>query len=431
MRPSTRNVEDLHTELDETYRSVTLLTAEVSQVNEQLRLSNQKLSELYSTALQFVDNVSHEFRTPLSVIKEFAAILHEGIAGALNEKQREYAGIILGRVDDLTVMVGDLLDISKLEAGLLGLHRRAHDCADIVDGILTTLEHRASAGGIRLEFDFAPHLPAVYCDSEKAGRVIVNLVINACKFGNQGSKVTVWARHEPERSEVVIGISDTGPGIAPEKVEAIFDRFRQLGDDIEGDTGGFGLGLNIARELVQLNLGDIGVDSEPGKGSTFTFTIPTYDPVRIVKRFSRRIDALRAGSEHVSILTVTTDDGIGAATSDELQRLLERQMRRSDLVFKPRDHQWLVCVATSRPKVQDVVERIQSAPGESLHFELSDGPPKLEVAINGTWNLLERADAFTSAFAALWHASVSEPAPRANRRAFSGAAPADADSEHA
>lgn len=413
MSPSTRSVEGLQIELEETYRSVTLLTTEISQINEQLRLSNQNLADLYSTALQFVDNVSHEFRTPLSVIKEFSSILHDGIAGALNQEQREYAGIILARVDDLTLMVGDLLDISRLESGLVGVHRRPHRCSEILEGVRTTLERRTSARGVELEIDLAPDLPAVYCDAEKAGRVIVNLGINASKFCSDGSKVAVWARNEAERSEVVIGISDSGPGIAPENVEAIFERFNQLGNESDTDTRGFGLGLNIAKELVQLNLGDIGVESERGIGSTFTFTIPAYDPIRIVKRFAERLDAVRAGSEHVSILTVTADTGIEGEASDELQRLLEEQMRRSDLVFKPRMNHWLVCVATSRAQVLEVVERIREAAGESLHFELHGGPPELEVSVNGTWNVLERPHAFASAFAALWHESVSGHLPSA------------------
>lgn len=402
-----RTALDPQVELAETYRSITLLTTELCQANDQLRASNQKLSDLYSTALRFVDNVSHEFRTPLSVIKEFAAILHEGIAGALNEQQREYAGIILARVDDLTMMVGDLLDISKLESGLLGIHRRAHNYSDIVEPIRTTLERRAAAGGIFLEFESPPNLPTVYCDAKKAGRVIINLAINACKFCSPGSKVTVWARYDAGCSEVVVGISDTGPGIAPENVEAIFERFRQLDNDTETDTRGFGLGLNIASELVQLNLGDICVESEPGKGSTFTFTMPIHDPILIVERFAQRIPTLRAGSEHVSILTVTTDESAGVSASDELQRLFELRMRRSDIAFRPRLHQWLVCVATSRPQVHEIVERISRAPGESLHFELSEAPPKLEVAVSGTWKLPEHSTAFASAFAAQWHATTS------------------------
>ncbi len=127
-----------------------------------LAQKNQKLSELYETAHQFVDNVSHEFRTPLTVIKEYAAILQEGLVGGINAEQKDFLDIILSRVDDLGLMVNDMLDTSRLEAGLLGMKREEHHIAEIVDHIRPVLLRRAMGNGVSLSINFDPDLPKAY-----------------------------------------------------------------------------------------------------------------------------------------------------------------------------------------------------------------------------------------------------------------------------
>src|SRR5262249_54073804 len=140
------------------------------------------------------------------------------------------------------------------------------------------------------------------CDPEKIGRVITNLAINAMKFCAEGGRARIWARADDGSDDVVVSVTDNGPGIAPESLQEIFQRFKQLDQNVRASTKGFGLGLNIARELVRLNFGEIEVESSVGMGSTFRFTIPKASARAIVPRWLASVRAARPGSDHVSLV---------------------------------------------------------------------------------------------------------------------------------
>jgi len=376
-----------------------------AESQELLKKKNKRLSELYATAHQFVDNVSHEFRTPLTVIKEFASILADGLVGEMNEEQREFIGIILSRVNDLGLMVDDMLDISRIEAGLLGVRRREHHAHEIVNGVQTTLERKAAASGVTLKFELDAALPTVYCDAENIGRVIINLAVNACKFCGEAGEVKLWARHDRAQSQIVFGVTDNGSGISRENLEVIFTRFKQVGDGARASSQGVGLGLNIAKELVQINFGDIGVESEIGKGSTFTFSVPTFNPVRILEIFAARIEHFRNGSSFASLVTVCADDNTDAAHCDMLEQFLERQMRGNDLIFRTQTRKWLLCAAANQQQLIEMIERIQTARQESKRSMPDDPFPGLHFAVNGIWSLAEDCAGFIAAFETEWSAA--------------------------
>jgi len=391
------------------------LTAE-RESQELLKKANLELSELYKTAHQFVDNVSHEFRTPLAVIKDFASILSEGLAGEVNEEQQEYLSIINNRVDDLAVMVDDMLDISKLEAGLLCVARQESSLDRIFDDVRTTLERKAKANDATLKISADAALPTVYCDPEKIGRVITNLAVNAFKFADKDGEVSLWARHDPKKSEVVVGVTDKGPGIAPENVQAIFERFKQVGGNVRSSTKGFGLGLNIVKELVHLNFGDITVESRLGKGSTFTFTIPTFDPPRVLERFMERIELFRNGSAFISLITARQAPGGAAGSDDEVEQFLQYQLRRTDLMFRAGPGLWLLGVATSQRQLDQFLTRLGHAWKEA-NLNRPDAPlPAVEFEVNGTWRIIEEAADFIGSFDTAFQTereNAAAPEPRA------------------
>lgn len=383
----------LEAELEETYQSVTLLTNELTQSSELLRQSNEKLSELYRTAHQFVDNVSHEFRTPLTVIKEFASLMSEGLVGDVNDEQREYLNTIVHRVEDLALMVDDMLDISKLEAGLLSVHRRECTVGSIAERIRTTIERKAAATGVNLTIAIDESLPAVYCDPENIGRVVINLAVNACKFTAAGGEVSVWARPDMDQSKVVIGISDNGPGIAPENVQAIFERFEQVGGDVRGTSEGFGLGLNIAKELVQINLGDMNVESELGRGSTFSFSVPVFDLRKVLRRFLDRIDTFRKGFSHVSLISVRILR-IDAAAVEETGDFLQNQIRRSDLLINAQPGSWLICAPANRKHLDKMFARITEALERTNRNRPGEPLPAIAFETKEIWDIGESSEAF-------------------------------------
>ena len=366
--------------------------------NETLEKRNIRLAELYETAHEFVDNVSHEFRTPLTVIKEFTSILNDGLVGEVSSEQKEYLVTVLDRVDDLATMIDDMLDISKLEAGLLGVARKVCSVEETLGRVLKTLERRAACNQIKLVVSVDESVPMIYCDPEKIGRVIINLAINAFKFSNEGSEVLLWVKHEQSADVIQIGVTDYGPGIDPEKVTEIFDRFQQLGGEIRSSTKGFGLGLNIARELVHLNFGDIEVTSQVGEGSTFSFTVPTSDPLSLVHRFLDRIEAFRSEFSHVSLITVSVDESTNELARMDVERFVQHQIRKSDVLLASPVGGWVIVAASNQEELTGLVCRIESAHRDANRNRPGTPLPDLSLCAKGTWHFRDDREKFLVAF---------------------------------
>ncbi len=168
------------------------LLLEVKTTNNLLAEKNARLAQLCDTAQQFVENVSHEFRTPLTVIREFTSIIRDGLDGPVTAKQAEHLNKVLHRTDDLALMVDDMLDASKLGAGLLGVWRKKCQAGDLIENVAGLLRSRAASKRIKLSTEITPDLPLVFCDEEKARRVIMNLAVNAIKFAAESGNVEIW-----------------------------------------------------------------------------------------------------------------------------------------------------------------------------------------------------------------------------------------------
>lgn len=354
-----------------------------------LERKNDRLRTLCETAQRFVENVSHDFRTPLTVIKEFSSLIRDGVVGEVTTEQRRMLTVVEDRADDLNTMVDDLLDVSKLEAGLLNVWRRRTSLAAIAKHILPGLERKAEVKGVKLTATIPENLPEVYCDEEKAGRVIVNLVVNAIKFCKKGGNVELWARDGEQQGEVIVGVTDDGPGIDSKKLETLFQRFQQGSNGDQPETKGFGLGLSIARELTDLNLGRIGVNSEPGRGSTFTFTIPHADTEGIFERYIERVRGLEGVCSICSVLRIT----MGALTSsrdvDDMDVFLSHNVRRDDLTLRVADGSWLVLLLVPPVEVDEFIRRVERELME-LNRNMPMGPlPEIEFHDEGVLSLTD------------------------------------------
>ncbi|MBN1910659.1 MAG: hybrid sensor histidine kinase/response regulator [Pirellulales bacterium] len=360
---------------------------QLAESNRQLDEKSKRLAELNEAAYQFVDNVSHEVRTPLSVIKEFASIIDDGLAGEVNPEQKEYLGIISASVDDLALMVRDMLDISKLEAGHLTVHRTSCAVDDVVHHVRTAIERKAATRHIDLAFDLPDDLPAAYADAPKVGRVLVNLAINAIKYAGENGQVKIWARADHEAGEIELGVTDNGAGIDPGRLEIIFERFQQVGVNARATTQGVGLGLNIAKELVTLNLGQMRVQSERGKGSTFSFTLPMAEPARLVDRYLDRPELARHGLAEVSLARAEIQEDCPHAAAREMDELLSDVLRSSDLVLWVAPRTWLLLLERSGPESQAVVKRIEECRQEANRNRPDGKLPPIAVSCVGTWDM--------------------------------------------
>jgi signal transduction histidine kinase len=241
------------------------MSDELGRLYDQLEAANRHKSE-------FLANMSHELRTPLNAVIGFSDVLLEHTFGELNDKQEQYIGIILTSGRHLLSLINDILDLSKIEAGRMELELSRFDLEMAIDNAVTLVRDRAARHELTLAVDVEPGLPPVVGDERKIKQILLNLLSNAVKFTPDGGRIGVRAGRAEGGAE--IAVSDTGVGIAPEDQAAIFEEFRQVGADQLRKREGTGLGLALTRRFVELHGGTLRVESEPGKGSTFTFTLP-------------------------------------------------------------------------------------------------------------------------------------------------------------
>jgi signal transduction histidine kinase len=260
-------------ELKESYagleRKVEERTAELRETSQALELANKHKSE-------FLANMSHELRTPLNAIIGFSDVMLGGMTGNLSDKQKEFIKDIRDSGRHLLTLINDILDLSKIEAGRMELEVAAFDVRQAMDNAMTLVRTRAENHGIELEQRVGPDVVIYEGDERKFKQVLLNLLSNAVKFTPDGGRITLEAQRM--NGAYVFSVSDTGIGIAPEDQGRIFEEFRQVGRDYARKAEGTGLGLSLAKRLVELHGGSLGVDSEPGRGSTFTFNLPIHTP---------------------------------------------------------------------------------------------------------------------------------------------------------
>jgi signal transduction histidine kinase len=373
------------------------LLHQVKTTNELLEEKNRRLAQLYNTAQQFVENVSHEFRTPLTVIREFTSIIRDGIDGPVTAKQKDHLSKVLNRTDDLSLMVDDMLDISRLEAGLLGVWRRPCQTIDLVDNVAGLLKGRAALKRITLSTNVAPELPVLYCDEEKARRVIMNLAVNAIKFAPEGGKVDIWARLSTNGSDVEIGTSDNGPGISSDNVQVIFDRFRQVDQALHSSTKGFGLGLNIAKELVALNLGQINVASSPGTGSTFWFSVPPHDNQILFNHYLTRLVSASSTRPEVSLFSVEAHSSKSDAVP-VVDEFLQRSVHANDLVMSCSNDRWVIAADCTEADQRRMAQRLISEWNDFVRNSPQVKIVPLQIEYRGTWSIDTDRDDLSAAF---------------------------------
>jgi signal transduction histidine kinase/CheY-like chemotaxis protein/HAMP domain-containing protein len=238
----------------------------VHDMSERVRLERAKT--------EFVAMASHELRSPLTSIKGFVELLDRS-SGTMSERQREFVDIIHRSTDRLVELVNDLLDVARIEADRVEIDRRPIDVGEAVREVVELMGPRFAAKGQRLGVYVAPTLPLAMADSARVRQIVANLLTNAHLYTGEGGRIHIGV--EPERAWIQIVVSDSGIGMTPEESTRVFERFYRAADGARSATG-TGLGLSIVKSLVELHEGQIEVESEPGRGTTFRILLPAALP---------------------------------------------------------------------------------------------------------------------------------------------------------
>jgi len=265
---------------EEELNAVETVANQISLALENARLSTEqektifKLQELDRLKSEFLTSMSHELRTPLNAILGFADVLLQGIDGELTEYAQNDVQLIYNSGQHLLTLINDILDISKIEAGMMEIVPEAIEIFPILKEVIAASKTLVNNKPVELVISASEDLPEVYADNIRLKQILLNLVGNAAKFTNTGSITLQAILSDEQPSMIRFSVIDTGIGIPPEKQDAIFERFKQADMTTTREYGGTGLGLAICRQLTLMHGGDIGVSSTENVGSEFYFTIP-------------------------------------------------------------------------------------------------------------------------------------------------------------
>jgi signal transduction histidine kinase len=256
--------------------------------NQELRRAVEHLRELDKLKSNFLATVSHELRTPLTSVIGFSEMLLQGIAGELNEEQREYTQTIFDRGEELLTLITQILEMSRMEMGMVHLGVAPASVSAMSDRAIDAVRLGAERASVVVRHEVSPDLPLVTADADKIHQVLVNLLNNAIKFTREGGEVVVSADIAPirrpfeeedffgdeEENAIAVTVRDTGIGIPAEQLNQIFEAFYQVDASSTREHGGAGLGLSIVKKLIEAHGGDVWAESAVGVGTSFTFTLP-------------------------------------------------------------------------------------------------------------------------------------------------------------
>lgn len=360
-------------------------TAELEEANRKLNIEIQRGWRAQQLKDDFVSTVSHELRTPLAIAKEGISLLEDGLLGTLTEKQLKIINTASRNIDRLARIINDLLDIAKIEAGKMDIHRRRIDLVELAKQSVAAMEPMAQKKRLSLSTDMPSTPLEVFADPGRITQVLTNLIGNAVKFTVSGGVSVSGSAADGEAHCTVL---DTGPGISESDLPRVFEKFSQI-ERMEGaGNKGTGLGLSVAKSIIDLHGGRIWAESNPGEGSVFTFSLPLFDDdlvVRAVIGTSLRAAKQTGQSLRLFLFDLVPDsadmniDEKIAALHSVMAELVDRRalVRGSDAVCRRGDHQIIILAAIESGYVQTVCDRWR----ETISDAFSATDPRLRVTV--------------------------------------------------
>ena len=341
---------------------------------DQLEKANLELKKLDAMKSEFVSVASHELRTPLAAIKNSIQLILSGKAGEINSNQHKFLTMADRNITRLTNILNDLLNLSKIESGKVELKFEEIQLKDLVELTILALKPQADLKAIQMISEIPEELPSVNCDREKTEQILINLIGNAIKFTPDEGSIFVTATPFSEQREggighkIAISVRDTGVGIPKEHLNSIFDKFFQVEGSLHRSVSGTGLGLAITKGLVEAHQGKIWAESEVGKGSTFTFTLPVAEGERRELHFRFVLDReFQRAQKNDSPLSLFLIEWVNRSkdTKDDLLNQLEIRIkqclcRKGDMLLRRQQGKiWVALCEADLKGVQAVRQRIE------------------------------------------------------------------------
>ncbi len=284
-----KDARDRKAELEQTLEGLAHANRLLALANERNAVLRRIAEEAQRTKAAFVANVSHEFRTPLNMIIGLVDLMAETpeiYAVSLSPKMREDLGVVHRNCDHLSKMIDDVLDLTRAEAGQLSVHKERLDLRGIIGNSVEVVRPLLEKKRLAIQVEVPDDLPEIYCDRTRIQQVILNLLSNAARFTDEGGVALSVVRQD---HRVLVTVTDTGPGIAPQDTDRVFEPFVQASGSPWQNASGSGLGLSISRQFVRLHGGRMWLESELGAGTSFHFTLPISSPVEPVTKPAHRI----------------------------------------------------------------------------------------------------------------------------------------------
>lgn len=318
---------------------------------------------------QFLSHVSHELRTPLTCIHQYVTLLLDGLAGPMPAEQSDHLRTILKSANQLHAMIRDLLEATRAESGKLRTEPRCIPLAELIQQAVAMLKPTAQAKRVGLEIGIDRRLPLAHADPDRMLEVLINLLDNAIKFTPaEGSVMVKACLVEADTESIYVSVTDTGRGIQADAKALIFERLYQDPEAVDNNRAGLGLGIFICREIVRLHGGRIWVSSEPGHGSTFSFTVPIYSLAKLLRPVVVYEERMRPAFVLVRVDVVPVKNTARGSWKETWQHCLEILERcvylDKDLVLPPmgssgRSETFFVVASTDVERAQIMTKRIR------------------------------------------------------------------------
>jgi diguanylate cyclase (GGDEF)-like protein len=373
----------------------------IGELEQKINESNKKLMQLDQMGSSFISLIGHELRTPLSSIKESIALILDESTGKINPQQHRMLSIAENNIARLNRLVNDVLDLSKIEAGKLGVRRIRLDLTRLLKEIAREMSLSARNKKISVETEIPPDLPEAYADSDRITQVVSNLINNAVKYTPEGGKITVKAKKADDRF-LEISVQDTGMGIKSADYDKVFAKFQQMDYQMNRRNEGVGLGLAISKGLVEAHGGRMWFESEFRKGSIFIFSLPLYkQKLNFDEYLEEELKNVQKekGLLSLIILKIGNYKEVKDMTLNKLEELIRQMVFGShDIAMPYKDIGFAVLARTDIKGASSIAERIkrniieQKFPGDKIKLTVTAGIATYPIDAGEKNKLVKKAE---------------------------------------